>query len=190
MKFSRTRALVCAQVTATCIAGCSLSDRQLVELAERSAARQAEQNQHIARQSQQVTETTRALVEADAQARREMIAAQCVLQEGLQTERQSLDRGHDDLEKERQSLATARHREPVIASAITSAAVLGACLLPVVLAIYLLRVLSQAEPDGALGELLIQEFVSDTSVLLPSPALPLQITGNSELPSPPADSRP
>ena len=190
MKRPRTLALVSNLAAVACLVGCSSSDQRLIELSERSAARQAEQNQQIARQSREVTETTRALVEADAKARREMIAAQRALQEGVQTERRELDRGHGDLEKDRQSLAAARQREPLIAGAITSAAVLWACLLPVVLAVYLLRVLSQTEPDGALGELLIQEFSSDSPVLLPAAIPPLQIASSQELPAPPADSPP
>jgi hypothetical protein len=46
-------------------------DERLHKMAQQSLDRQAEQNQVIADQSNQVTKTTGSLVDADAQARRE-----------------------------------------------------------------------------------------------------------------------
>ena len=51
------------------VAGCGATDDRLVDLSERSLARQAEQSQQMAQQSTEVVQATRQLVEADAQAR-------------------------------------------------------------------------------------------------------------------------
>jgi hypothetical protein len=58
------------------VVGCGSTDERLVELSEKSLARQAEQNQQMLKQSAQVAQATRQLVTADAQAREELIAAQ------------------------------------------------------------------------------------------------------------------
>ena len=86
------------------IAGCGSSDERLVELSERSLARQAEQNQQFAQQNKEVTTATKALVAADSQTRRELVRAHAELQRGIQIERSKLDRQHESLERERKIL--------------------------------------------------------------------------------------
>jgi hypothetical protein len=58
------------------VAGCGTADSRLVELSERSLARQAEQNQEMSKQSQQVAQATKDLVAADALARKEVVTSQ------------------------------------------------------------------------------------------------------------------
>ena len=55
------------------VTGCNSSDERLVKISQESADRQAEQNQTIADQSRQVTETTREFVESSGDARKDMI---------------------------------------------------------------------------------------------------------------------
>lgn len=50
------------------IAGCSSGDDRLVDFSQESAERQAEQNQAIAKQSQEIAQTAHRLVEADGEA--------------------------------------------------------------------------------------------------------------------------
>jgi hypothetical protein len=152
-----------------CVIGCSSSDDRYVELSQQSVARQAEQNRQMAQQSQRVAEATHELVQADARARTEMFDAQRSLEEALQVERAKLDGERDRLEQDRQALAQAKVREPIIASAIISAALLVAAILPLILAIYLIRAFRSREPEQDLAELLVLELISEQSMLLPAP---------------------
>ncbi len=97
-------------------------------------------------------------VQADARARAELIEAQRSLELGLQSARDRIDVERDRLEQDRQALAAAKERESIVASAIGSAALLAAIVLPLVLCIYLIRTLGGGSSSEDLGELLIYEF--------------------------------
>lgn len=154
--------------------GCD-EDERLAKYAKQSVEQQAKQNEHIARQSeavaahtQQIAEATNRMVAADAQARQELVAAQRQLQSELQAERTNLDRQHEKLAEERQGIAEARQREPIVAAAIQALTVTLACLLPLLLGAYALRQLSRSQPDDdGLSELLVRELVADEPLLLP-----------------------
>jgi len=149
--------------------GCSSSaDERLVHLSQESVKRQAEQNQTIAKQSREIAQASRELVEADAKARREIVQLQTELQKDAQADRRNLDRQHEELETERKQIAQARHREPIVAAAIEDAAILLACLLPLLLAWFVIRAIRQDPDEAALGELLVHEFVTEQPLLLPS----------------------
>lgn len=170
-------------------AGCNSSDDRLRELSRECLRQQAEQNAQTAQQGQRIAETAKELVQADVQARREIIEFQQSVREDLKTERSNLDRQHEDLEKERQRIAASRYRAPLIASAITNAALLIACLLPLVLCCCVLSRLGKENVDESLSELLIQELASDRSTLLPDsrpPTLEHHVT--AALPGPEASS--
>lgn len=139
------------------IAGCSSDDQTL----RQSLQRQAEQNVQMARNTQQIVETSRELIELQQN-----------LQEGAQTERQSLDRQHEEMETERQAIARQRLRDPLIAAAIVNASILLACIAPLLLAFWVLRN-SWGQESASVDELLIHEFTTDTPVLLPRPTLAL-----------------
>ena len=80
------------------VAGCSSGDDdRLAELGQQSADRQAEQNQTIADQSRQVTETTHEFVESSGDARKEMIELQRELVEAEAEARNELGRVQQDL---------------------------------------------------------------------------------------------
>ncbi len=80
--------------------GCSSPDDRLVKLSQESCDRQAQQNQTIAEQSRQVSETTGELLEADGKARQDLIELQRGLveadgqarQEILEIQRELVDR--------------------------------------------------------------------------------------------------
>ena len=161
-------------------------DSRLEEFARDSLATQSEQNLAMAQQSQQIAEAAQQLVAAEAQARQEVIELQRDVierdtqsrasfqqmeqdfQHSVQQERQQLDAQRDHLEQERRRVAAARHREPLIANAITSTGLLLACLLPLALAAYALFIVSQSTADdAAVGELLVHDLTSEHSVFLP-----------------------
>lgn len=160
--------------------GCSSDpDERLARFAEQSVATQKEQNQMLARQSeavirenQRVTEAAQALVEQDATARQEMVAAQRQLSEQFHAERSDIDRERAGLEQERREIAAQRQRDPVVAEAVHIVGMLLACLTPLALAGYALYRLDRGLDHGEdLGELLIAELASDSPRLLPSSLL-------------------
>ena len=149
--------------------GCESEDKRdnrYADLARESLRQQAQQNQALAAQTQQIAEASKHLVEADAEARRELGAMHEQLQTGLQSERQSIDRQRDELEGERREIAQQRHSDPIVAAAITHAALLIAAAAPLVFGIFLLRAVRNEDSDAVLGELLIGEFTAEHPMLI------------------------
>ena len=152
-------------------------DQRLAEFAQQTMIEQRIQNERMADQSQavveessQLAETAKKLVEHDAQTRREMIAAQTELTSQLNEQQSVVYAGRDQLEQERQQIAEKRQRDPVIAAAIENLGLAMACLLPLIVCLYVIRQMQTQEPDhAAVAELLIQEFSGDQPRLLPGP---------------------
>jgi TolA-binding protein len=163
----------------TLAAGCGdPPDKRLLDLAQQSLAQQARQSEQLAQQSRQVTEAARQLVAADAQARQELVAGMTQLQQRIQTQRGEFDRQRDTLERERRELAAQRGRDPIIAQAIGAIGVTVACLLPLLLAGYVLYTVNRASPEDdaqAVSDVLIGEMVSSAPELLPGPAATPQL---------------
>jgi hypothetical protein len=136
---------------------------RLAEMAEKHLERQAEQNRRMSELQHEVAEGSRRLVEADAQARKEMVT----LQREVQAERSEFGKQRDSLEDERRALASQRRLDPIIAAAITNAGLLAACLLPLVLCWYLLQRRVEPADDQAVAEVLLEDLVTDSPLLLP-----------------------
>ncbi len=161
------------------VAGCGepsgQRDQRFVDLAQQSVNRQAEQNQHIARQSQELVaqsdklaEAAKELVAQDAKARQELIAAQDRLTSQLNQQQAVINAGRDALEKERRELAQQRHQEPILAATIQSVGLVLACLLPLLVCVFVIwRMRSEEPDDAAVAELLVTELTSDQPRFLP-----------------------
>ena len=151
-------------------AGCADSgDERFRQLAQQALYEQSEQNKRLAEQSKQIAEASRRLVEGDAAARKDLLAAQKQLTSELHTERASLDRQREDMEQERRNIAAQRHRDPLIAHTVSAVGLTLACLLPLLLAGYVIYALNRSNDDNdALSELLIMEMTADQPLLLPS----------------------
>lgn len=143
--------------------GCDSNER-VVQVATEAANRQAEQNQRMAELQREVTEGTRRLVEAEADARAEFTN----LHLGLEAERAEVGEQRDRLEEERRSIAAWRLTDSLTAAAVGEAATLLVCLLPLLVCWQLLRRSADGPSDAALAELLMAEFTSDRPVLLPA----------------------
>lgn len=129
--------------------GCESDDARVATLSQEAAVRQADQNREMAR----------------------LVESQQSLQKGLDDQRGHLDRQRTELEDERRAFAAQRVRDPILANALVGAVILAACILPLVLALYVLRSAHRSESDDvALGELLVHELVAEDSLLLPPPA--------------------
>lgn len=101
--------------------------------------------------------------EVIANAHQELIG----LQHNLEEQQVQINNQRDQLESERREIANQRHRDPVIAAAISNVGLVLACLIPLTLAGYLLYCLRDRSDDEAVGELLIQELTSDRPLVLP-----------------------
>jgi hypothetical protein len=159
----RTRMHTVLVIIATTIVGCENEDQRLAEQAAHHTEMQATQNQEMARVNREVAAGTKRLVEADAEARRQVVT----LQQDLQAERQQIAAGRDALESERQRMAAERHRDPIIAAAINGFGAILACLLPLALSGYLLHSLYAGRPEEEIGELLISDLVAESPLLFP-----------------------
>jgi hypothetical protein len=167
--------------------GCSPgpSDERVVEVAQDAMQRQAEQNQQMAELSQQsaqaasklvqeqsaarkeLTDVQQQLIARDAECRQDLNTLQKDVQKATSEARTHVDVERSKLEAERREIATDRQRAPVIAGAISQAAMLLVCALPLAVAVYLLYAMKTAPAeDGALTELLVQELVADEPRLL------------------------
>ena len=160
------------------VVGCGRSpDERLADFAQQTMTEQGRQNDRMADQSQavveeshQLAETAKELVEHDAEARRELIAAQQELTSQLNGQQSAIHTGHQQLEQDRREIAEQRHREPITAAAIQNIGLTLACLLPLVVAVFVIRQMQSQEPDhAAVAELLILEMTADEPRLLPGP---------------------
>lgn len=146
------------------VVGCSKPpDAQIVEMAREHAARQAEQSRQMAELQKDVTEGSRRLVEADAEARSELV----ILQHDLQADQHEVGRQRDMLEQERKEIAQQRFRDQAIIAAIPTIGLLLICGLPLLLCVHVLRAVRTSEaPDAALTEMLVNELTTDQPRLL------------------------
>jgi hypothetical protein len=163
--------------------GCTDSrDERFNQLAQQALREQAEQNKRLAEQSKQIAEASRRLVEGDAAARKDLLAAQKQLTSELHSERAGIDRQREELEQERRNIAAQRHRDPVIAQAIGAVGLTLACLLPLLLAAYVIHAVNQnGDDNAALSELLVMEITAEQPLLLPISPRPVAALEHSPL---------
>jgi hypothetical protein len=174
----RSVTMVAAVLLLATIGGCGRSaDERLADFAERTMSEQIKRNDRMADQSQavvaeshQLAETAKELVARDAEARRELIAAQQELTSQLNEQQSAIHTGHQQLEQDRREIAEQRHRDPIVAAMIQNIGLTLACLLPLVVAVFVIRQMQLQEPDhAAVAELLILEMTADEPRLLPGP---------------------
>ena len=178
MKHLRRVAMCLALLMLGVVGGCGRSpDERLAGFAQQTMTEQIKQNDRMADQSQavveeshQLAETAKQLVEHDAEARRELIAAQQELTSQLNGQQSAIYTGHEQLEQDRREIAEQRHRDPIIAAAIQNTGLILACLLPLAVAVFVIRQMEIQEPDhAAVAELLVLELTADEPRLLPGP---------------------
>ncbi|WP_146406071.1 hypothetical protein [Allorhodopirellula heiligendammensis] len=172
------RVTMCLVPLILSVAGCSdSSDERLAAFAQQSMTEQRKQNERLADQSQavvaeshQLAEAAKELVKSDAEARRELIAAQAEITSQLNEQQSVIYSGHDQLEQDRRDIASQRHRDPIIATVIQNLGLTIACVLPLVVAVFVIRQMQSQEPDhAAVAEMLVLELTSDEPRLLPGP---------------------
>ena len=136
---------------------------RVAELATQQLERQADQNRRMSELQQEVASGSRELVEADANARQEMVT----LQREMQTERNEIGHQRDQLEAERREIADRRNRDPIIAAAITRVAFVVVSLLPLLICWLLLQQKVEPADKNDITELLLDDLVSSEPRLMP-----------------------
>ena len=150
--------------TLTATSGCQQSDDRLARMAAEAARQQAAQNEEMARLNREVAAGTKQLVEGDAKARQELIAAQ----RDLQRQQEQVAVQRDALETERKEWARQRSTESVYAPILSTLGMTLLALLPLVLCWYLLQGLGRTD-DEQIGEILIEDIIAEEPQLLPAP---------------------
>jgi hypothetical protein len=161
----KTIAPLTISMTTFLTSGCDTDDQRLAKLATDSAEQQARQSERMAEAHANLTDGARQLVESAGRSQESLVT----IQHGLEKQQAEIGHQRDLLEKDRQVIAWQRHTDPIIASAIVQAAVLLACVLPLVLCWILLRRPATTDTDGLLTEILIEENTADQPLLLPGP---------------------
>lgn len=154
--------------------GCQSESARVSRIAEQAMHQQSRQNEEMARLNREVTTATERLVEADAESRREILAAH-----------KSITHQRDALEQERREIAAHRVRESLLAPLLWSLGTLTLCLVPVAVAILALRQHATDETEY-LNDVLIDELVTDQPRLLASS--PTRLTASADVPLPSEDS--
>ena len=152
------------------IVGCGGNDERLVKMANDHDARQAEQNQHMADLQKQVAEGSKRLIEADALSREKFLT----IQNNLRADAAAIGQQRDALEADRREIAAQRNRDPIVAAAIIQVGLWLACLLPLILAGYLVYAMrhSPSQDDAIVAEFLITDIAAEHPLLLGPPTSP------------------
>ena len=161
-------------VVAVCLValtGCEENDERLVRFAEESTRQQAGQNREMSQLNREV-----------AHAHKELIS----LQQNLEEQQVAVNHQRDQLESERREIAEQRHRDPIIAAAISNVGLVLACLIPLALAGYLLYCLRNHKDDPVVTELLIAEITSEQPTLLSPPRTGIARIEDQREPEPPS----
>ena len=185
-RIAKSLALALALAMVGCGESLDMRDQRLAEFARQSMAEQQKQNARIADQSKavvdeshQLAQAARELVNLDAQARRELLAAQSDLSSQLAQQQSVVDAKRDELEKERREIAGRRNRDPIIASAIQYTGLVLGCLAPLAICAFVIRQMQSQEPDhAAVAELLVQEFTKPK--ILPGPNALAELEANTD----------
>jgi hypothetical protein len=156
------------------IGGC---DDEAGRVAREAANRQAQQNTLMAELNKEVASGTHRLVEADSQARKEIIG----VHHELQSERARLDAGRDDLEDERRRMAGDRRTESLLANLVP---MFGGILLVTILlgfCWYVLAAGRHSQDQGSdLSELLLDEIILSDQPQLTTREQPRSLVGDTQ----------
>ena len=149
----------------------SCDNNGLPPIVEELARKQAAQQESLTKQSKELSEASRQLVESDAKARKELVDMQSNVQTQIEGQRQVVQQQRDSLEGERREIAHQRHRDPLIAAALVQAATLLVAALPLLVLVLLIRAARQEPSEVSVGELIIHDLTAEQPMLLSRPLL-------------------
>jgi len=162
--------------------GCTDPDQRLAKMAEQVTHEQAQQNQRVSEAHSAVADGSRRLVQADAQARRELAQ----LQDKLREDQAHVGQQRDALEQERKSIAQERRQESLMGASLLTLGILLACLAPLVLAGISLLGLYRGSTQEEVGDVLVEELAQALGEDATSAGrLPPSEPSSPRLPAPP-----
>jgi len=125
-------------------------------LATRHATEQAELSRETVALQSELVDGTQQLVGSDAQARRDFLE----LESRLDEQRAEIAQRYDALEQTRREFAKQQARDPVVADALLAVGATLTCLLPILLAGYLLRYQLDRSSEGLAADALLDEITA------------------------------
>ncbi|MDZ4820666.1 MAG: hypothetical protein SGJ20_17005 [Planctomycetota bacterium] len=148
------------------VIGCG-GNEEVTRVAVQASDRQAQQNTELARLNREVAAGTKALVENDAKARGELIAAQ----KNLQSQQAEIGKNRDQLEVERQAMSQQRHTVSLWTPVLQGLGMVLIAALTISLCCFLLYGMRRNDDGGGqeLGELLVMELTAKQPRWLPLP---------------------
>ncbi|TWU32784.1 hypothetical protein Q31b_57940 [Novipirellula aureliae] len=159
----KTIMVISVAILVLALGGCRDDEnKRLAEMAERNLERQAQQEIRNTELQHQVAEGTKLLVEADAAARGTIVE----IHRDVQAERQTIGAQRDRLEDERRQIAATRIRDPIIAESIKAIGLLAACLVPLLIALQILRRSDTTAESEAVAEFLLSDMVADRPTIV------------------------
>ncbi|MCH8047139.1 MAG: hypothetical protein IID44_25840 [Planctomycetes bacterium] len=161
------RILMLLAVATILMTGCEENGNEnsrVAKVAVEAAERQAKQNEEMARLNRETAEGAKRLVEADAQARKELTE----MQHDLQAEQAEVGEQRDQLEAERKQIAGQRRTESMLGPILKGCAAAAVIAVTIGYCWSLLFSLRRQDDAGqVLSELLVDELLSEKPVLLP-----------------------
>lgn len=141
----------------TIATGCqSNTDHVVAELATRHATEQAELSRETVALQSELVDGTQQLVGSDAQARRDFLE----LESRLDEQRAEISQRRDALAQTQRELTKQQARAPVVANALLAVGTTLTCLLPLLLAGYLLRYQLDRSSEGLAADVLLDEIAA------------------------------
>lgn len=146
------------------LVGCESSDQRLADYARQHVEQQAKQNITTSELARETSDNQRRMVESVEKSRQDLVG----LQKGLEQQR-------GQIAEERRELSERQHWESLLAPVLTSIGYLLITSLPLILCWYLLHTVRNSPADeAAVTQLLVQDLISETPVLLPAPSQPVR----------------
>jgi hypothetical protein len=171
----------------TQIIGCRDDDQsmqQIVDLSQQVIADQQATMESMQRNSEKLSIATENLISADAQARKELVAASKEQNAGFAIARRNIDQMRADVVAEQRSIATQRHRDPILAQTIGGAALTFSLIIPLAVCWLLIRGANNTPVEHETLEALLLEMSGETNQFGPHPQQARKrISTNTPLPT-------
>jgi hypothetical protein len=180
------RTIVLRLTVAAVLAAAGCDDQghgeRLAHMAEQSTREQSIQNQRVSQAHASLAEGSKQLVNADADARRDLAQ----LQDKLRHDQANVGQQRDALEAERKSIAAERMQDSRCSSSLLTFGILLACLAPLVLAGIALVALNRGATQQEVSEVLVEELAQalDQKATDASIGLSVSQAESRRLPSP------
>lgn len=155
------RKVMTCLATAMILTGCGTADDRLAQFVAQANQQQSEQNQAMARVSQQAAEVTRQAFLSEKESREKLL----ILHQDLQTQRGQLEASRRELHLEQKQIAETQRWESTLGPVLTTLGMLLVSSLPLMLCWKLLTGLSRDPQEDRISAILIEELTTEKGPL-------------------------